>query len=67
MTGRTIGAAGFVKAAMKPETAATSEPPPKALKRNARERGGVAEQKHSQDPVRRSGRRHLHFLYHFDN
>ena len=53
MIGRTIGAAGFDTAARKPEMAATSEPPPKALTKNAHECGGLAEQtdRDSQDSI----------------
>ena len=69
MTGRTIGAAGFDTAARKPEMAATSEPPPKALTKNAHECGGLAEQtdRDSQDSIGVWNGTHLHFLHHVDN
>ena len=46
-----MGAKGFDTAARKPEMAATSEPPPKVLTRNAHEYGGVVEQKDAQHSI----------------
>jgi len=67
MTGRTIRAAGFDKATKRPGATAASEPPPKALKRNDHEHGGVAEQKNSQGSIGIWGRMHLHSLHHLNN
>ena len=67
MIGRTIGAAGFDMTMRRPGTAATSEPPPNALTRNAHERRGVAEQKNSQDSIGICDGRLLHFVHHLDN